>query len=253
MKMNGSLPFAQEGAGDNEIICIIPTLNEAITVAEVVKKAKKFTRRVVVVDGHSGDNTCEIASEAGADVMLQEGSGKGMALRSAFDRIVEGNVFVIIDGDATYDALEMEMITKPILEDEADMVIGSRLRGKMEKGSISRLNYIGNGVFNFLINSLFHGDVTDSQSGFRALSRKAVQTLDLSSEGFEVEIEMTVKALKKGLRVREVPISYMRRRGSSSKLDPFRDGLRIMKTIIKLRLERSKSARDFTGLALATC
>ena len=242
--MNESPSLAQEGARGNEIICIIPTLDEAATVAEVVKKAKRFTQRVVVIDGHSGDNTCEIASEAGADIMLQEGKGKGMALRSAFDRIVEGKVFVIIDGDATYDALEMEMITKPILEDEADMVIGSRLKGKMEKGSISRLNYIGNGVFNFLLNSLFHGDITDSQSGFRALNRKAIQTLDLSSEGFEVEIEMTVKALKKGLRVREVPISYKRRRGSSSKLNPLKDGSRIMKTLIKLRLERSKSAHS---------
>lgn len=222
----------QEAPKPRGVICVVPTLNEASTVADVVKKARTFAQRVVVVDGHSEDDTREIASEAGAEVLLQKGKGKGMALRTVFDN-VDGDVYVTIDGDGTYDALEMGMIVKPVLCGEADMVIGSRFRGRMEAGSITLLNGIGNRFFNFLINSLFNGEITDSQSGFRALSRETVEILSLSSEGFEVETEMTVKALKHGLRLREVPITYARRRGSSSKLNSFGAGSKILKTIIK--------------------
>ena len=215
----------------HKIVCIIPTLNESLTVTEVVKKAKQFVHRVIVVDGYSEDGTSEMASKAGADVIFQDGKGKGTALRTALNKIY-GDIYVTIDGDATYDPLEMEKILKPIIEGEADMVVGSRLKGMMEKGSISKLNKIGNKLFNFLINTFFHGNITDSQSGFRALNRGAVESLQLTSEGFEIETEMTVKCLKLGLKIMEVPISYMRRRGSQTKLNAFKAGSKILKTII---------------------
>ena len=97
---------------------------------------------------------------------------------------------------------------------------------------MSTLNKVGNRFFNNLINFFYHGTITDSQSGFRAISRKAVEKMRLSSKGFEIETEMTVKALKQGLRVKEVPISYVRRRGSPTKLHAFKAGLKIFKTII---------------------
>ena len=214
-----------------KVVCVIPTLNESATVAEVVQKAKQIADRVVVVDGHSEDSTYEIAYKAGADVILQDGEGKGMALRTAFNKIEE-DVCVILDGDATYDPLEMEQIIKPILEDEADMVVGSRLKGKMEEGAITRLNKVGNRFFTFLINSFFNGNVTDSQSGYRALNRKVIENLNLSSKGFEVETEITVKALKQRFRIMEVPISYSKRRGTMSKLNSFKAGSKILKTIL---------------------
>lgn len=214
----------------DEIVCIIPTLNESATVVEVIEKAKQFAHRVVVVDGYSEDGTSKMARGAGAEVILQEGKGKGMALRTAFNRI-EADIYVIIDGDATYDALEMERIVQPLLKGKADMVVGSRLKGKLEKGSISKVNIIGNRLFNFLINLLFDGEITDSQSGYRAVNRKAVENFDLSSEGFEVETEMTINALKYRLRIVEVPITYGRRKGSPSKLSSFKAGSRILKSI----------------------
>ena len=198
---------------------------------EVVRKAKLFTRQVIVVDGWSEDGTSIVASEAGAEVILQDGKGKGMALRKVF-RNINSDIYVIIDGDATYDVMEMENIIQPILEGEAEMVIGSRLKGTMEEDSISTINKIGNRFFNFLINFFFNGEITDSQSGFRAISRKAVENMNLSSNGFEIETEMTIKALKQGLKVKEVPITYRRRRGSSSKLNSFNAGSKILKTII---------------------
>lgn len=207
--------------------------------AEVVKKAKQFAHRVVVVDGFSEDDTCKMALESGAEVIFQEGEGKGMALRTIFNK-VDGDIYVVIDGDATYDALEMGKVVQPLLEGEADMVIGSRLKGEMEEGSISRINKLGNRLFNYIINSFFDGKITDSQSGFRAMSRKAVESLNLSSKGFEVETEMTVKALKQGLRVSEIPITYRRRRGSPSKLNSFKAGSRILRTIFHSSLQKGE-------------
>jgi glycosyltransferase involved in cell wall biosynthesis len=215
-----------------EVVCIIPTLNESTTVAEVVRKARQFAHRVIVVDGYSEDDTIKMACEAGAEIIFQDGKGKGMALRTVFSKI-ESDLYVIIDGDATYDAWEMEKVVRPILEGKADIVIGSRLRGVMEKGSISWLNRFGNRLFNLLINYLFNGQITDSQSGFRALNLKSVKNMNLSSTRFEIETEMTIQALKRGLKVKEVPITYVRRRGSLSKLNSYKAGLRILKTILK--------------------
>ena len=227
----------------DNVVCIIPTLNEDFTVAEVVKKAKQFTHRVVVVDGYSEDNTSKMAWNAGAEVILQDGDGKGMALRTVFNKI-DSDLYVIIDGDATYDALEIRKVVQPILDGEADMVVGSRLKGVMEKGSMSRINKLGNEFFNFLINLFYNGKITDSQSGFRAMNRKTVKILNLSSKGFEVETEMIVKALKRRLIVKEVPISYTRRRGSPSKLNSFKAGSRILRIILNYSLERGEYGRQ---------
>jgi dolichol-phosphate mannosyltransferase len=214
------------------IVCIIPTLNEGETIGLVIERAKKYVDRVVVVDGLSDDDTSAVAWDAGAEVVLQDGTGKGMALRTVFAK-VPGDIYVTIDGDATYDPLQISRIVAPILRDEADVVIGSRLQGKMEVGSISRVNIIGNRLFNFLINAFFNGQITDSQSGFRALSREALDAMNLVTQGFEIETEMTIQALKRGLRVLEVPISYLRRRGTPSKLNALTAGSRILRTILR--------------------
>lgn len=217
---------------DDDVVCIVPTLNESSTVTEVVVMAKQFAHRVIVIDGHSQDDTVKKAWEAGAEIINQDGKGKGMALRTVFDNI-KGGVYVTIDGDATYNPQEIGKLTQPILNGDVDVVIGSRLKGTMEAGSISKTNILGNRFFNFLINLLYNGKITDSQSGFRAMSRKAIESMNLSSEGFEIETEMTIKALIQGLRIREIPITYVRRRGSPSKLNSFKDGSRILKMIIR--------------------
>jgi glycosyltransferase involved in cell wall biosynthesis len=217
------------------IVCIIATLNEAVTVADVIQKAKPFVHQVVVVDGYSQDETCALARKAGSDVIYQDGKGKGMALRTAFNR-VDADIYVTIDGDATYDAGEMGQLIQPLLEGDADMVIGSRLRGKMEQGSISTLNILGNNLFNLLINSLFGGQITDSQSGFRAFHRRVLDTFTLTSQGFEIETELTVKALQRGLTIREIPITYGTRRGTPSKLSALSAGSRIVTTILSCSL-----------------
>lgn len=207
--------------------------------SEVIRRAKPFVHRVVVVDGYSQDNTFETAWNAGADVIYQDGDGKGMALRTAFEKLY-ADIYITIDGDATYDANEMGKIIQPILDQEADMVVGSRLGGRMEQGSISKINQIGNNLFNFLINLFFGGEITDSQSGFRAFNRRVIDGLTLSSQSFEVETELTIKTLLRGLKIKEVPISYCKRRGTPSKLSSLKAGSRILKTIFKSTLKNSK-------------
>jgi glycosyltransferase involved in cell wall biosynthesis len=230
MMMDGLLTRSQS------IVCVIPTLNEAPTIGEVIKGALNYADRVVVVDGNSGDNTILVAEKNGAEILTQEGVGKGMAVRTAFNRIF-GDIYVIIDGDATYDAVEIDELVSPILNGEADMVVGSRLSGKMEKGSISRTHLVGNSLFNALINLLHGSNIKDSQSGFRAINGRFVRDMGLRTEGFEIETEITIRALKQGLRVKEIPITYRRRRGSNSKIHSISSGWKILRTIIKCSFE----------------
>jgi glycosyltransferase involved in cell wall biosynthesis len=212
-------------------VCLIATLNESATIVEVIQKTKPFVHQIVVIDGFSQDLTFETAAKTGVDVIYQEGTGKGLALRTGLDRF-DADIYVTIDGDATYDPEEMGKLLRPILDDDADMVIGSRLAGTIEHGSISRINTLGNRVFNFLINWFFGGPITDSQSGFRAFNRRVVDAFTLSSQSFEIETELTVKALQHGFRVLEIPITYGKRRGTPSKLSALNAGSRIFRTIL---------------------
>ena len=218
-------------------VCLIPTLNEGPTVGEVILKAKNLVDRVVVVNGHSDDETPEMAKIHGAEVIEQEGSGKGMAVRTVFQTVDQD---ILIDGDATYDASEIDSLIQPILRDEADMVVGSRLTGKMEEGAMSSFHRLGNTGFNALINLLTGSHITDSQSGFRAIKGVWARNLKLASISFEIETEITVRALQHGLRVIEVPVTYRKRVNTVSKLSGFKAGWRILKTIIRCSVEKQE-------------
>jgi dolichol-phosphate mannosyltransferase len=224
--------------GGKRIVCLIPTLNEAPTVGQVIRKARIFADRVIVVDGHSSDDTLLISNRLGAEVLLQEGKGKGMALRTAFDKIDE-DIYVTIDGDATYDVAEISLLVSPMLRGEADMVVGSRLAGNMEEGAITGFHQFGNHAFNIMINALNGSHISDSQSGFRAIDGKWAKCFRLQAQSFEVETEMTIQALKMGMRVKEVPITYKKRTGSPSKLSGIGAGYRIVKTILRCSLNNN--------------
>lgn len=213
------------------IACIVPALNEGATIGTVVDGAQLFADHVVVVDGGSTDGTPEIAQQHGAHVVYEKRKGKGWALRTAFATI-PADIYVTIDGDATYDPLEMVTLLRPLLDGSADMVVGSRFLGKMETGAISGINTIGNHLFNFLVNTLNREALSDTQSGYRAMTHAALQQLALKAEGFEIETEITLQALQRGIRIREVPITYRERQGTPTKLRALKDGLRILKTIL---------------------
>jgi len=214
---------------------IIPTLNEEGTIGQLIQDIKKeklpVNTSILVIDGGSKDNTVDICKKQNVRVIKQKRKGKGTAMREAVE-YSDADIVVFIDGDGTYYVSDLQSIVEPILLDKADMVVGSRISGDMEKGSISRLNKIGNKLFNKTINFALKSKVTDSLSGYRALRRETFQNLILFSDNFEIEVEMTVESLAKGYRVLEVPIKYGNRKGTPTKLNPTLDGVKIARTLL---------------------
>lgn len=217
----------------NDDVCVmIPALNEEATIGDVIKG---FTKRglsdVLVIDGRSVDRTREIAENAGARVIVQEGKGKGQALRQAFE-IINKDIIVITDGDGSYDPSEVDKILAPIRKGEADHVIGNRFANP-EEGAFTSLNKFGNKILNGLFEVGFGIKLRDVLSGYRAIKREALEKLELSKPGFEIEAEMCIESMKKGLAVIDVPIHYYVR-GGRTKLKSIRDGTRIGYTIYTL-------------------
>jgi len=230
-----SVPKKEDLKEGLEVEIIIPTLNEEAAIGQLLRdiKSQKFPVQIstLVIDGGSTDNTVNICRKESVTVIKQRTKGKGNAMREVVDKS-EADIIVFIDGDGTYSIDDLGSLLEPLLTDKADMVVGSRILGKREKGSISTLNLIGNRWFNKAINFAMNFVVTDSLSGYRALYKDTFKDLILFSDNFEIEVEMTVEALAKGYRVTEVPISYRTRKGTSTKLNPFEDGVKIGKTLL---------------------
>lgn len=212
---------------------IIPTLNEERTIEDLLNKVKALNLpafvSVLVVDGGSTDHTLDICKRKNVEFLIQKGKGKGNAMREAANK-TDADILVFIDGDGTYPADDMSALVKPLLEDKADMVVGSRI--KRQKGAIVGFNVVGNKLFNKSINFAMRSSVTDSLSGYRALRRETFNELVLFSDRFEIEVEITVEAIAKGLRILEVPITYGVRSGSKTKLNPLSDGANIARSLL---------------------
>lgn len=214
---------------------IIPTLNEEPTIGRLIQDIRSSILPVkvsmLVIDGGSKDRTVDICKREKVRVITQRSKGKGSAMREAVEH-TDADIVVFIDGDSTYYVSDLESMLEPLLNDRADMVVGSRIQGKREKGAISKFNTLGNKLFNNMINFAMKSDVTDSLSGYRALYKKTFNDLVLFSHSFEIEVEMTVEAIAKGYRILEVPINYAARKGqSNTKLNPLGDGIRIGKML----------------------
>ena len=226
----------EESRRNPYIIACIPAYNEEKTIAKVILKTRKYVDKVIVCDDGSTDMTAEIAEAVGAEVIrLEKNFGKGVALKVLLERALElgANVMVTLDADGAHDPGEIPLILKPILASnpEADLVLGSRFM----EGScsfVSRLNYVGNRLINWLILLLTGKRLTDSQSGFRAFKARVLDSLDLVSKGYEVESEFTIKCIKHGYSILEVPIRC-RKSPRASRLDVFKDGFKILYTVLK--------------------
>lgn len=224
----------------SEVTILIPTKNEEDGIGWVIDEFKKLGyNNILVIDGHSTDRTREIAEAKGAKVVLQSGRGKGQAVAEAF-KMIDTPVVVIIDGDGTYDPKDVEKMLQPIERGMADHVIGNRLIN-FEKGAFTRLNLIGNKIFNWFFRFIYGVEVHDLLTGYRALTRELYKSVELERHGFEIETELTVETIAKGFRLAEVPINYYKRKGKAN-LHPIKDGWRIGKTIIEL-LVRYNPAR----------
>jgi glycosyltransferase involved in cell wall biosynthesis len=221
----------------DKIAVLIPCYNECITIKKVVEDFKKALPEatIYVYDNNSKDGTDEIAKKAGAIVRYERKQGKGNVVRTMF-REIDAECYIMVDGDDTYPAERAPELVKEVLENNADMVIGDRLSSTYFKENKRSFHNLGNKLVKGLINRLYHSDIRDAMTGYRAFSYRFVKTFPVISKGFEIETEMTIHTLDKNMNFENKIIEYRDRpAGSYSKLKTYSDGFRVIKTILKLK------------------
>lgn len=219
-----------------EIAVLIPCYNESRTIASVVEDFRKVLPEaaIYVYDNNSTDGTDELARAAGAIVRYEKRQGKGNVIRTMF-REIDADCYIITDGDRTYPADAAPIMAEKILNGGYDMVIGDRLSSTYFTENKRPFHNTGNVLVRNLVNRFFRGNVTDIMTGYRAFSRLFVKSFPVLSKGFEIETEMTIHALDKNFSLTSIPVEYRDRpAGSASKLNTFRDGFKVLKTIARL-------------------
>ena len=220
-----------------KVVVVIPCHNEEEGIARVLKAIphKHMEKlglhiQALVIDNNSTDKTAEVARKAGAIVIPEKRKGKGNAMRAGFNAIEDDVDYVImLDGDNTYRPSEMHRMLEPLLSDFCDVVVGSRIGGKLSDGSLTYLNRLGNWIYTFFVRLVYRANVTDVLSGYFAWKKEAIDDLapHIKSDGFAIEMEMIIKMEKLGHEVYSVPITYDQRAGES-KLSRFKDGAKIV-------------------------
>jgi glycosyltransferase involved in cell wall biosynthesis len=240
------------GFDQYKIAVLVPCYNEAAAVAKVVKdfQATLPTAAIFVFDNNSTDNTVAVARAAGAEVFQEKHQGKGFVVQRMFTD-VEADIYVLVDGDATYDAPSAPAMIERLLKDRLDMVVGNRI--EREQAAYRSGHRAGNWLLTAFVAAVFGPTFNDMLSGYRVFSRRFVKSFPVLSGGFEIETELTIHALELNLAVAEIDTPYYSRpAGSASKLNTWRDGFRILGTIINLyRAERPLMFFAGIGLALA--
>jgi glycosyltransferase involved in cell wall biosynthesis len=234
------------------IAVLVPCYNEEAAIATVVAdfRAALPTATIFVFDNNSTDRTVAVARAAGAEVFTEPHQGKGNVVRRMFTDI-EADLYVLVDGDATYDAPSAQKMIERLLRERLDMVVGGRV--DQDAAAYRAGHRTGNRVLTNFVGGMFGREFNDILSGYRVFSRRFVKSFPALSGGFEIETELTVHALELGLPVAEVETPYYARpEGSSSKLSTWRDGFRILLTIFRLyRAERPLRFFTVIGAVLA--
>lgn len=233
------------------VAVLVPCHNEEATVERVVAefRAALPDATIVVCDNASTDRTGELARAAGAVVITEDRPGKGMAVRRLFAD-VEADVYLMVDGDATYEAAAAPELVRCVVEDGCDMVNGARVSDVVDTAAYRRGHRLGNAVLTWIFRGLFHLPLKDTLTGYRAFSRRFVKSFPSASEGFEIEAELNAHAALLGVPVAEIQTAYLARpEGSVSKLSTYRDGIRILR--LNLRLFRdARPLMSFSVLGL---
>lgn len=214
---------------------LIPCYNEAMTIEKVVADFRRELpdATIYVYDNNSTDSTAEIARRAGAIVKREYRQGKGNVVRSML-RDIDADCYLMVDGDDTYPAESAREMCR-LVEDGADMVIGDRLSSTYFTENKRPFHNEGNRLVRFLINRIFHSDIHDIMTGYRALSRTFAKNFPIISRNFEIETEMTIHALDKNFLIRELKIDYRdRQEGSHSKLNTYLDGMKVVATVFMM-------------------
>lgn len=235
-----------------KIAVLLPCYNEEAAIAKVVEDfhAALPEATVFVFDNNSTDRTVAVAREAGAEVFQVKRQGKGFVVRRMFTD-VEADIYVLADGDATYDAQSARRMIERLLAERLDMVVGVRI--DTEQAAYRAGHRTGNRLLTGFVATVFGPTFKDMLSGYRVFSRRFVKSFPVLSGGFEIETELTIHALELGLAVEEMETPYYARpEGSISKLNTWSDGFRILRTIVKLyRTERPLAFFGSIGVALA--
>lgn len=220
----------------DKIAVLIPCYNEAKTIGKVIRDFKKElpAANIYVYDNNSVDGTDEIAKQEGAEVHYEYQQGKGNVIRRMFSEI-EAECYILVDGDDTYPAEAAKEMAEKIVFRHADMVIGDRLSSTYFQENDRPFHNFGNTVVRAAIRILFHQDMKDIMTGYRAFSYRFVKTFPVLSKGFEIETEMSIHAIDKNLHIENVVVNYRNRPdGSISKLNTYSDGVKVLHTILKL-------------------
>lgn len=216
---------------------LIPCYNEEQTIEKVIKDFKKELPEadIYVYDNNSKDKTAKIAEENGAIVKHEYRQGKGNVVRSMF-RDIDADIYVMVDGDDTYPAEEVHKLIEPVVKGEADMAIGDRLtNGTYQKENKRHFHEFGNQLVRKAINVAFKTNLKDIMTGYRVFNKIFVKNMPVLSPKFEIETEMSLHALDKKFIIKEIPIVYRDRpEGSESKLNTISDGMKVIKTIVKM-------------------
>ena len=219
----------------DNVAVLIPCYNESITISSVIQDFQKMLPKctVYVYDNNSTDGTDKIAADCGAVVRYEKRQGKGNVLRRMF-REIQADCYVLVDGDNTYPAESAPEMVRLIFEQNYDMVIGDRLSSTYFSENKRKFHNFGNSLVRSSVNHIFNCDVKDIMTGYRAFSRQFVKTFPILTQKFEIETEMTIHAVDKNMAVCSIPVAYRDRpKGSTSKLNTFQDGFKVIKTIIK--------------------
>jgi glycosyltransferase involved in cell wall biosynthesis len=232
------------------IAVLVPCFNEEAAIATVVADFRNAlpSAEIYVYDNNSSDRTKAVAVESGAQVRGERRQGKGHVVRRMFADI-DADIYVLVDGDATYDAASAPRMIETLVADHLDMVVG--LRVDQAEAAYRRGHRAGNWMLTRFLSTVFGQDFKDILSGYRVFSRRFVKTFPVLSDGFEIETELSVHALELALPVAEIETPYYARpQGSFSKLNTWRDGFRILGTILKL-YRSEKPLRFFTAIGIA--
>lgn len=230
---------------------LIPCYNEEKTIEKVVNDWRREIPEAViyVYDNNSTDRTAELAARAGAVVRHEYAQGKGNVIRRMF-REIDAQCYLMVDGDDTYPAEYGRQMMEQVLVKQADMVVGDRLSSTYFEENKRPFHNFGNSLVRGLINKLFHSDIQDIMTGYRAFSYLYVKTFPVLSRGFEIETEMSIHAVDKNMRIEHLVVEYRDRpMGSESKLNTYSDGLKVLKTVA--RLFKNYKPMSFFGLLAA--
>ena len=235
----------------DKVAVLIPCYNESKTIEKVIKdfKAVLPDATIYVYDNNSTDGTDEIARQNGAVVRYEYQQGKGNVIRRMF-RDIDAECYIMTDGDDTYPAVNAPEMVDKVLNRNVDMVVGDRLSSTYFQENKRPFHNFGNSLVRSSINHLFHTDIKDIMTGYRAFSYEFVKTFPVISRGFEIETEMSIHAADKNMFVENVIVDYKDRpEGSESKLNTYSDGIKVLRTIA--RLFRTYQPMKYFGLISA--